>query len=215
MLDPRIISLIMELRKMGITDQRVLSAIERVPRAEFLAAPFRAKAWDNCVLPIACGQTISQPYIVAKATEALEVHEDMRVLEIGTGCGYQAAVLSLLCRRVYTIERHKPLMKEAAARLSALGAENIVTWHDDGFRGWPEQAPFDRILLSCAVEEVPQSLLEQLKPGGILVAPVGPSRPGTDTVNYQHLTKIIRGESGAKAERLIPVLFVPMLKGLP
>ena len=215
MSDHRPIALVMALRKQGITDARVLSAVERTPRELFVADPFSHQAYDNTALPIACGQTISQPFVVAFATEALEVGPNMRVLEIGTGSGYQAAVLSPLCRKVYTIERHRPLLREAEARFKALRLENVVTKHGDGLQGWPEQAPFDRILLSAAVSEVPPILIEQLKPGGILVAPVGPSANFETESFSQLLTKMIRIETGLKREALIPVVFVPMVSGLP
>lgn len=213
--DHRPIALVMALRKQGITDARVLSAIERCPREIFVDKPFAHSAYDNTALPIACGQTISQPYVVAYATEALDVGPAMRVLEIGTGSGYQAAVLSPLCRKVYTIERHRPLLREAEARFRALKLDNIVTRHGDGLKGWPEQAPFDRILLSAAVDEVPKILIEQLKPGGVLVAPVG-SATNSDLESFsQLLTKMIRTETGLKREALIPVVFVPMMSGVP
>lgn len=219
MTDPRQIQLIMELRRQGIDDPRVLDAIERTPREVFVDEPLAHAAFDNTALPIACGQTISQPYVVAYMTQQLDVQATHRVLEIGCGSGYQAAVLSPLCRRVYTVERHKPLLKQAEARFRALKLENVATKHGDGFKGWPEQAPFDRIILSCAVAKVPESLIEQLKPGGILIAPVGPV-PNSDVSSRaesfsQQLTKIIRTETGVKEEVLIPVLFVPMLSGLP
>ncbi|HXC54391.1 MAG TPA: protein-L-isoaspartate(D-aspartate) O-methyltransferase [Rhizomicrobium sp.] len=217
--DPRQIRLIMELRGQGIDDGRVLGAIERIPREAFVEAPFTASAYDNSALPIACGQTISQPYVVAYMTQHLEVRENMRVLEVGTGSGYQAAILSPLCRRVYTIERHRPLLDQARGRFDALKLHNIVSRLGDGFAGWPEQAPFDRIILSCAVAKVPPILIEQLKPGGILVAPVGDA-PTSDAAAplerfSQRLTKMIRNETGVTEEVLIPVLFVPMLSGLP
>jgi len=219
MTDPRVIQLIMTLRRQGIDDQRVLGAIERTPRDVFVDEPFAHRAYDNSALPIACGQTISQPYVVAYVTQELKLEPQMRVLEIGTGSGYQAAVLAPLCRRVYTIERHKPLLREAEARFKALKLANVVTRHGDGFDGWPEQAPFDRILLSAAVSEVPLNLTEQLKPGGWLIAPVG-SVPKSDDFAlsasfYQYLTKIIREESGVRHEELIPVMFVPMVTGVP
>ncbi|HWA30787.1 MAG TPA: protein-L-isoaspartate(D-aspartate) O-methyltransferase, partial [Rhizomicrobium sp.] len=173
MTDPRAIELVMALRKQGITDTRVLSAMETIPRDVFVDQPFETQAYANSALPIACGQTISQPYVVAFATEALELDPKHRVLELGTGSGYQAAVLSPLCRMVYTVERHKPLLMQAEERFKKLRLTNIVTRHGDGLKGWPEAAPFDRILLSAAVPEVPQTLIDQLKPAGILVAPVG------------------------------------------
>ena len=217
--DPRQIPLIMELRKQGITDNRVLGAMERTPRELFVDAPFVENAYRNTALPIACGHTISQPYIVAYITQHLEADETMRVLEIGTGSGYQAAILSPLCRRVYTIERHRPLLDEAKQRFKKLNLHNVVPRHGDGFAGWPEQAPFDRIVLSCAVPEVPKTLIDQLKVGGILVAPIG-SVPNSDTLRglesiSQQLTKMIRTQTGVTEEVLIPVVFVPMLSGLP
>ena len=213
MTDTRAISLIMALRGQGITDQRVLSAIERTRRELFVDEPFEVSAYDNSALPIACGQTISQPYVVALSTQELDVQPNHRVLEIGTGSGYQAAVLAQLCRMVYTVERHKPLMQAAYARFQQLKLHNIVTRHGDGFQGWPEQAPFDRILLTAAIPEMPQNLIEQLKPGGILIAPVG--KPVSAESNSQDLVKIIRTEEGTSQESLIPVVFVPMVPGLP
>jgi protein-L-isoaspartate(D-aspartate) O-methyltransferase len=211
--DHRPIALVMELRGQGISDQRVLSAIERTPRDIFVEEPFQATAYENIALPIACGQTISQPYIVAYMTDALQVEPKHRVLEIGTGSGYQAAVLAPLCRMVYTVERHRPLLKAAEARFQQLKLHNIVLRHGDGLAGWPEQAPFDRILLTAAVSEIPQTLIEQLKPGGILVGPL--SAPGGFERISQHLIKIIRTEKEPVRETLIPVAFVPMLPGLP
>ncbi len=211
--DSRALALVADLRKQGIQDDRVLEAMAKTPRQAFVEEPFAHSAYENSALPIACGQTISQPFVVAYMTEALQVGPRMRVLEIGTGSGYQAAVLSPLCRRVYTIERHRPLLDVARARFEKLGLHNVVTRHGDGLKGWPEQAPFDRILLAAAVEELPPALLEQLAPGGILIAPVVGKRSGESI--YQHLTKIIRGEHGVTQENLIPVMFVPMVPGLP
>lgn len=213
MTDTRAISLIMALRGQGITDQRVLSAIERTPRELFVDEPFETSAYDNTALPIACGQTISQPYIVALSSQELEVQPNHRVLEIGTGSGYQAAVLAQLCRMVYTVERHKPLLLEALARFKELKLHNVVTRHGDGFQGWPEQAPFDRILLTAAIPELPDRLINQLKPGGILVAPVG--QAVSAETNCQQLVKIIRTDEGTSTQTLIPVVFVPMVPGLP
>lgn len=211
--DHRPIALVMELRGQGISDQRVLSAIERTPRELFVEAPFQSTAYENIALPIACGQTISQPYIVAYMTEILALEPKHRVLEIGTGSGYQAAVLAPLCRMVYTVERHRPLLKAAEARFRTLKLHNIVVRHGDGLNGWPEQAPFDRVLLTAAVSEIPPPLIEQLRPGGILIAPL--SGPGVFERNSQYLVKIIRTQSGPVRESLIPVAFVPMLPGLP
>jgi len=217
--DSRQEHLIKELRRQGVRDERVLAAIANTPREMFVDAPFADSAYHNSALPIACGQTISQPFVVAYMTEHLEVGENMRVLEIGTGSGYQAAVLSPLCRRVYTIERHRPLLDKARERFTQLKLENVVTKHGDGFAGWPEQAPFDRILLSCAVQQVPQALVDQLKLGGILIAPVGtvPKSDGFGILESisQRLTKMIRNETGVTEEVLIPVVFVPMVAGLP
>jgi protein-L-isoaspartate(D-aspartate) O-methyltransferase len=213
MTDTRAISLIMALRGQGITDQRVLSAIERTPRELFVDEPFESSAYENTALPIACGQTISQPYVVALSTQELEVQPNHRVLEIGTGSGYQAAVLAQLCRMVYTVERHKPLLLEAQARFRDLKLHNVVTRHGDGFQGWPEQAPFDRILLTAAIPELPDSLVNQLKPGGILVAPVGLAVSAE--TNCQQLVKIMRTNEGTSMKQLIPVVFVPMVPGLP
>ena len=214
MTNPRAIELVMALRKQGITDTRVLSAIETIPRELFVEQPFEINAYDNSALPIACGQTISQPYVVAFSSQALELDPKHRVLELGTGSGYQAAILSALCRMVYTVERHKPLLAQAEERFKTLHLRNIVTRHGDGLKGWPEAAPFDRILLSAAVSEVPQILIDQLKPGGILIAPVGGDAQSARGVS-QSLTKIVKGEHGTEREDLLPVMFVPMIEGLP
>jgi protein-L-isoaspartate(D-aspartate) O-methyltransferase len=211
--DHRAIALLMELRRQGIADNRVLGAIERTPRDLFVDQPFEIQSWDNTALPIACGQTISQPYVVAYMTQALDVKARHRVLEIGTGSGYQAAVLSPLARMVYTVERHKPLLAQAETRFKALKLHNVVVRHGDGYKGWPEQAPFDRILLSAVVPEVPQTLIEQLRPGGILIAPV--TKNGAVESLSQHLVKTMRTDEGVTQEALIPVVFVPMIPGLP
>ena len=214
MTDPRAIELVMALRKQGITDTRVLSAIETIPRDVFVDRPFETNAYDNSALPIACGQTISQPYVVAFASQVLELDPKHRVLELGTGSGYQAAILSPLCRMVYTVERHKPLLAQAESRFKQLGLANIVTRHGDGLKGWPEAAPFDRILLSAAVPEVPEVLIEQLKPAGILIAPVGGDTSAARGV-FQSLTKIVKGDRGIERTSLLPVMYVPMIEGLP
>lgn len=211
--DHRPAALVTALRGGGITDTAVLEAMGKTPRHVFVDEPFQYGAYEDTALPIACGQTISQPYIVAFMTEALEVGPRMRVLEIGTGSGYQAAVLSPLCRMVYTVERHRPLLETARARFLRLKLHNVVSKCGDGHKGWPEQAPFDRILLTAAVPQVPTSLMEQLKPDGILVAPV--SRMGAVESISQYLTKIIQGNGGVREQRLIPAAFVPLVPGMP
>lgn len=203
----RKIRLIMMLRQSGITDTAVLSAIERVPREAFVPQPFLDQAYENRTLPIGHGQTLSQPEIVALMTQSLAVNSRHKVLEIGTGSGYQAAVLSRLARRVYTVERHKPLLREAEQRLAALGRHNITTRHGDGSIGWKEQAPFDRIIVTCASPEVPMQLAEQLAVGGILVVPVGPDR------GDQALYRITRTADGFTQDLLCMVRFVPLISG--
>ncbi len=207
------ISLIMALRRQGIDDKAVLGAMEKIPRDVFVDEPFQYGAYEDTALPIACGQTISQPYIVAYMTAALEVGPRMRVLEIGTGSGYQAAVLSPLCAWVYTVERHRPLLDQARKRFRQLKLHNVVSKHGDGNKGWAEQAPFDRIIVTAAVQELPELLIEQLKPGGILIMPI--AKTGTAESNYQHLTKIIRVDGGVTEQELIPAVFVPLVPGMP
>ncbi len=207
--EARRIRLIMELRSQGITDTRVLAAIERVPREIFVAAAFQDQAYENIALPIESGQTISQPYVVAAMTEALEVGEKMKVLEIGTGSGYQAAVLSHLCRRLYTIERHRELLQGAEKRFAQLRLRNIVTKWGDGTKGWPGQAPFDRIIVTAAAREAPKALLDQLAVSGIMVIPLAAN--GRD----QGLVKIWRGAEGYRQESFLPVRFVPLIPDPP
>ncbi len=205
--DPK--TLLRELRAEGIRDERVLDAIANTPREKFVDPGFEANAYINRALPISCGQTISQPYVVAYMTEQLELAPDMRVLEIGTGSGYQAAILARLVAEVYTIERHLPLLKEARARFAECGLSNIFTRHGDGFQGWPEKAPFDRIIVTAAFRKLPQSLNEQLRQGGIMITPLG-----YETIS-QRLWKMIRTDDGFGRKELLPVTFVPMIKGLP
>jgi len=203
--EARRIRLIMELRSQGITDTRVLSAIERVPREIFVPASFQDQAYENIALPIESGQTISQPLVVAAMTEALELGPNMKVLEIGTGSGYQASVLSHLCRRVYTIERHRALMEGAEKRFAELKLRNIVTRVGDGTKGWPEAAPFERIIVTAAGRAVPQALLDQLSVGGIMIIPVAVE--GRD----QELVKIKRTADGYTQDAFMPVRFVPLI----
>lgn len=207
--DARKIRLIMELRRAGVTDTRVLSALERVPREAFVPQTFGDQAYDNTALPIGCGQTISQPIVVGMMTQALDLGERVKVLEIGTGSGYQTAILARLCRRVYTIERHKDLLRDAEQRLYALGHSNITTRAGDGTKGWPEQAPFDRILVTAAAAEMPMVLVDQLSPEGLMVLPLGP-RPES-----QHVVRVRKTAEGHTVEKLWPVRFVPLIAGMP
>ncbi len=207
--DARKIRLIMELRQQGIADTEVLSAIERVPREVFVSSSFVDQAYENTALPIEEGQTISQPYVVAFMTQALEVKPRMRVLEIGTGSGYQAAVLARLCRRVFTIERYRSLLRRAEEKFKAARINNIVTQLGDGANGWPDLAPFDRIIVTAAAPEVPPALKEQLSDkGGVLVVPVGRDSQA------QHIVRIVRNGDDFTEESLLPVRFVPLVAGV-
>ena len=196
------------LRSRGVTDSRVLSAMERIDRGNFVKGLFAERAYEDMPLPIACGQTISQPSVVGLMTQALDVQPRDKVLEIGTGSGYQAAILSLLARRVYTVDRHRRLVREAEEIFRALDLNNITAIAADGSFGLPDQAPFDRILVTAAAEDPPGPLLAQLKVGGVMVLPVGQS----DAV--QSLIKVTRGETGYDYEELRPVRFVPLVEGL-
>jgi len=199
---------ILGLRSKGITDARVLKAMEAIPREAFLEGTFQPRAYADTPLPIDCGQTISQPSVVAQMTQALEITPRCKVLEIGTGSGYQAAILAKLTRRVYTIERHRPLARLAAKRLEALDLGNVTVITGDGSLGLPEQSPFDRILLTAASEDPPALLLKQLRVGGIMVLPVGQS----DTL--QTLIKIEKSDIGLEYTELGEVRFVPLLEGI-
>ena len=210
--------LVSTLRSEGIKDTRVLEVLRTLPRHLFIDEALAARAYENTALPIGFGQTISQPWIVARMTEALlESGAPAKVLEIGTGSGYQAAVLAHLAGRVYSVERHRPLLEAARKRFEKLKLHNVVTRHGDGFQGWPEQAPFDRIILTAAVENIPKILIDQLKPGGLLIAPVASREAQNLPVEsiYQSLTKIIHSQEGLIEQSLIKVLFVPMVAGLP
>ena len=204
--EARRIRLIMELRREGITDTEVLSAIERVPRESFVLAGFEDQAYANTALPIDQGQTISQPYVVAFMTQALELGARMKVLEVGTGSGYQAAVLSKLCRRVYTVERYPSLLRAAETRFRELGLHNITTRLGDGAKGWPEQAPFPRIIVTAAANEVPGALVEQLDVGGVMVIPIEAGSWG------QQVVRLRKTEAGYDSEELLPVRFVPLVE---
>ena len=196
------------LRSHGVTDPRVLTAMENVDRAPFIKGLFSERAYEDMPLPIACGQTISQPSVVGIMTQALNVQPRDKVLEIGTGSGYQAAILAQLARRVYTVDRYRRLVREAREHFEALDLHNITAMTSDGTRGLPDQAPFDKILVTAAAEDPPGPLLAQLAVGGIMVVPVGQS----DAV--QSLIKVTRHDTGYDYEELLPVRFVPLLEGL-
>ena len=200
--------LVLGLRSQGVTDPAVLAAIERTPRDLFTEPLFKDRSFEDTALPIACGQTISQPYIVGLMTQALTLEPRARVLEIGAGSGYQTAVLARLSRLVYTIERYRTLLREAEARFATLQLTNIITRFGDGNVGWAEQAPFDRILVTAAAPEEPRVLLSQLKPAGVLVAPIGKG-PVQKLCRYAG-----DGAGGFTTEVLCEVRFVPLLEGV-
>ncbi len=196
------------LRSRGVTDTRVLEAMEQIDRGPFVRGIFSERAYEDTPLPIACGQTISQPSVVGLMTQALQVSPRDTVLEVGTGSGYQAAILAKLARRVYTIDRHARLVREARQIFEALQLPNVTSLVGDGSFGLPDQAPFDRIIVTAAAEDPPGPLLAQLKPGGIMVVPVGQS----DAV--QTLIRVRKTEDGLDYDELRPVRFVPLLEGL-
>lgn len=197
-------ALLAELKSMGIQDQAVLDAMAAVPRERFVEDAFQGQAYGNRALPIACGQTISQPYVVALMTQALRVGAEDKVLEVGTGSGYQAAVLGHLAKRVFTIERHRSLSRVAEARLRELDLTNVVVIEGDGTKGWSPQAPFDRILVTAAAARVPQPLKDQVRVGGHIVAPVGPEFG-------QELVRLTKTDSGFTRDTLTAVRFVPLV----
>ena len=203
------IRLILELRQGGIMDTALLAAMETVPRDQFVPAAFRDRAYEDTALPISHGQPISQPLIVAKMLQALELNDRVKVLEIGTGSGYQTMILSHLCRRVYTIERHRELLREAEARFEAMGRHNITTRAGDGWLGWPEQTPFTHIVVSAAADEIPTALTDQLAVGGVMIIPVGDER------REQRIIKVLRTEDGFDVDDIGPVRFLPLVAGRP
>ncbi len=196
------------LRSRGVTNAAVLTAMEQIDRAPFIRGYFAERAYEDMPLPIACGQTISQPSVVGLMTQALEITPRDTVLEVGTGSGYQAAILSQLARRVYTVDRHPRLVREALEVFDRLGLTNVTAFTADGSFGLPDQAPFDRILVTAAAEDPPGPLLAQLKVGGIMVLPVGQS----DAV--QHLIRVRRTPEGLDYDELRPVRFVPLVEGV-
>jgi protein-L-isoaspartate(D-aspartate) O-methyltransferase len=198
---------LLTLRRRGIADKAVLRAMDEVPREYFVETGFVSSAYADQALPIACGQTISQPYVVAFMTEQLNVISTHRVLEIGTGSGYQAAILSRLAREVVTIERYRTLADQARERIKALGYDNVEVVAGDGFAEVPERAPLDRIIITAAAEAIPDALMTQLADDGIMILPLG-SHDGS-----QHIIKLTKSQTGTRQENLIPVRFVPMLPG--
>jgi protein-L-isoaspartate(D-aspartate) O-methyltransferase len=198
---------LLNLRRRGIMDQAVLRAMDEVPREHFVRPELLEAAYADHALPISCGQTISQPYVVAYMTEQLELRPDHRVLEIGTGSGYQAAVLSRLAREVVSIERYRTLAETARTRLQTLGLRNVEIVVGDGLKGCPDHAPFDRIMVTAAAETVPAALLDQLSENGILLLPLGPHS------GAQQIVKLRKTMDGIGREELLPVRFVPLLAG--
>ncbi len=202
--DSRKIRLILDLRSNGVIDPDVLASMENLPRELFVPETFRDKAYDDVTLPIGHQQTISRPTTVGLMTQALQLNTRLKVLEIGTGSGYQAAVLAPLCRRLYTVERIGDLFRSAVAKFDELGFSNITAIQGDGSLGWPEQAPFDRIIITAAAEDMPGAVLDQLAIGGVMVVPVGFQEGG------QRLWRVTRTEDGEEVEDLGPTHFVPL-----
>jgi protein-L-isoaspartate(D-aspartate) O-methyltransferase len=198
---------VLDLRRHGIMDAAVLRAMEEVPREEFVMPSNVKSAYADRAMPILCGQTISQPYVVAYMTEQLAVQPHHRVLEIGTGSGYQAAILSRLAAKVTTIERYRALADSARARLAALGYDNVEVIVGDGMAGVPDRGPFDRIMVTAAAEEIPRALTDQLAEGGIMILPLGPQ------ALHQTLVRLTRTKEGLARDDLIDVRFVPLLPG--
>jgi protein-L-isoaspartate(D-aspartate) O-methyltransferase len=198
----------LSLRRRGISDQAVLRAMEEIPRDMFVEAADRAHAYRDSALGIACGQTISQPFVVAYMTEQLQLQQNHRVLEIGTGSGYQAAILSRLCGHVLTIERYRTLADRARERLAKLGCDNVEVMLGDGFDVPADAGNFDRIIVTAAMEQIPDALAQRLEPGGVLIAPVGPQQ-GTQT-----LVRLVRTDAGFERKQLVDVRFVPALPGI-
>ncbi|MDC0232940.1 protein-L-isoaspartate(D-aspartate) O-methyltransferase [Pelagibacteraceae bacterium] len=206
MLDVKKIRLILELRESGISDSKILSAIEKIPREKFIPENFRNQAYDNLALPIGDNQTISQPFVVAKMTQLLELESTHKVLEIGTGSGYQSAVLSKLVRRVYTIERIKNLSIKAEIKFKELKISNIVPKYADGNLGWKEQIPFDRIIITAATSHISKEISSQISEGGIIVSPIN-SKNKQIIVKYKKINNVLESETYDN------VFFVPNLSG--
>ncbi len=206
-LEARKIRLIMHLRRQGVTCSNTLRAMELIPREIFVPSTFQHQSYEDMALPIGLGQTISQPLVVASMTQSLQLNDRHKVLEIGTGSGYQAAILSKLCRRLYTIERHRPLLIQAEEKFAEMRLRNITAMNGDGMKGWSPQAPFDRIIVTAAAHgDIPRELMNQLAVGGVMVAPVG------DSDTDQRLVKITRrSEDKFDRDEMFNVRFVPLL----
>ena len=198
---------LLSLRRRGISDAAVLRAIDAVPREKFVLPEFADAAYADQAMPIACGQTISQPYVVAYMTERLELRREHRVLEVGTGSGYQAAILSQLAGEVITVERYRTLAERARETLAGLGYDNVTVVAGDGLEGVPEHAPYDRIIVTAAAEAIPQKLVDELAEGGLMVLPLG------EHDGPQRIVKLTRGKDGVTQQDLIWVRFVPLLPG--
>ena len=200
--------LMLKVRQIGVSSPEILKSIEKIDRSSFVSKSFLDRSMEDIPLPIECGQTISQPSLVAFMTQQLEIPYRGKVLEIGTGSGYQTAILARLSSRVYSIERHKKLVDIAKVRLANLNISNVIILLQDGFFGYPPQAPFDRIIITAAVEEIPSLVISQLKVGGIMIVPVGLSN------QKQSLLKVVKTEKALDIKELMSVRFVPMTEGL-
>jgi protein-L-isoaspartate(D-aspartate) O-methyltransferase len=197
--------LVLSLRRVGVTDTDVISIMERTPRETFVPEIFRDRSYEDVTLPIGYQQTLSQPAVVGLMTEALELDDRKKVLEVGTGSGYQTAILAGLCRRVYTIERHSPLLKQAEKRFEKLRIHNVTTKVGDGTLGWDKQAPFERIIVTAAAADIPPVLASQLSVGGIMIVPIGISD------DFQTVLKVVKTEDGLETQELRSVRFVPLV----
>lgn len=200
--------LIKTLKSQGISDEKLLEIMAEIPREDFIADYLAQQAYENAALPIESDQTISQPFIVAYMTQELKVNKTHKILEVGTGSGYQSVILSKLCKRLFTIERHMPLYKSAEAIFKKFRLYNITTLFGNGMKGWKEQAPFDRIMVTAAGEDIPDELLYELKDGGIMIIPVGGQK------ETQHIIRVTRDGDNFKIKTLLPVKFVPLLSGI-
>ena len=201
------INLILQLRKLGVTNHLVLSILEKIPREQFIDKELLYKAYQNNALPIDCNQTISQPSVVAKMTELLEPKKSFKVLEIGTGSGYQTAILSKLFKRIYSIERHKILLEKAKKILSNLKINNVVFYYGDGMKGWPAKFSFERIIITAVSKNLPIKIINQLSEGGILVLPL-------KYENDQYITKVIKKNRKLYFKKYWKVRFVPLVSGI-